>query len=390
MLLRTEEHGSRREMEILDVKGTTGHIVLSDLRLRNLYWLRDGRVVYVRADPSFPTKGETCNFWVAKIDERTDAFISKPVQLTHNRGFCIDDISATDDSKRLVFTKWFREVGVYVADVKAGGATITPPRHLGLIEAQEYPESWTADSREVIVISNRDEKWGVYREPLSGGPVQQVFVENTSGISPPFGVTQLSPDGGWVTCMHFDRGLVRVPMGGGREELVAEGFFNTLACAAPSTSLCTYSKLEKNHLVFMSFDPQHKQGRELGRFTEDPNQKEFYDWGLSPDATRIAIHPVATGSIYLLNLKTQDLQQIIVKHWSNLENMSWTADGKGFFICSHQPDGVLLHVDLHGNAQVLWEPSNQGDCWVTPSPDGKHVAMPLTSTSFNVWMMENF
>jgi hypothetical protein len=66
--------------------------------------------VYVSADSSFPTKGETCNYWVGRIDERTNAFISRPVQVTHNRGFCIVDTSATVDSKRLVFTKRSDEV----------------------------------------------------------------------------------------------------------------------------------------------------------------------------------------------------------------------------------------------------------------------------------------
>jgi hypothetical protein len=28
--------------------------------------------------------------------------------------------------------------------------------------------------------------------------------------------------------------------------------------------------------------------------------------------------------------------------------------------------------------------------WATPSPDGKHVAMPYHSANENVWMMENF
>jgi len=44
---------------------------------------------------------------------------------------------------------------------------------------------------------------------------------------------------------------------------------------------------------------------------------------------------------------------------------------------------------LHGNAQVLWEP-HQTQIWALPSPDGKHVAMPLYFSHVNVWMMQNF
>ena len=122
----------------------------------------------------------------------------------------------------------------------------------------------------------------------------------------------------------------------------------------------------------------------------DPNFKGNYDWMLSPDATRIAIFQPNTGNIYLLNLKTQALQHIIVKHWSNLVSMDWAADSKGLFMCSLQPGAVLLHIDLHGNAHVLWEPHGERIVWALASPDGKHVAMPFFSDNVNVWMMENF
>ncbi len=70
--------------------------------------------------------------------------------------------------------------------------------------------------------------------------------------------------------------------------------------------------------------------------------------------------------------------------------MDWTADGKGLFMSSYQTGGVLLHIDLHGNAHVLWEPDGESQLWALPSPDGKHVAMPLFSNNVNVWMVENF
>ena len=205
-----------------------------------------------------------------------------------------------------------------------------------------------------------------------------------------------SPDGAWlligrptpgtVPGTHGD--LLRVPMTGGPEELIARDIYHTPHCAGPPIQLCAYSKKEKNELIFTSFDPQLKQRRELGRFTMDP--KDSLDWALSPDATRIAIVQVTTGNIYLLNLKTHALQHIIVKHWSNLVSMDWTADGKGLFVSSLQTGGVLLNVDLHGNAQVLWEPHGDHMVWALPSPDGKHVAINFHLGNVNVWMMEKF
>jgi serine/threonine protein kinase len=393
----TEDYVTPESLEIKDLKSGRQYTLLSDPKLRDLHWLRDGRVVYVKANPGFGTTGETCDYWVARIDERTNAFVSKPVQLTHNHGFCIFATSATADSRRLVFTKESYDCGVYVADVEAGGARITPPRRLTLTEGNEYPNGWTADSREVVFTSNRDEKWGVYRQPLSGGAARPVLVGSPGDSRGPyaqevgFGFPRPSPDGGWLLIerTHTDArtDLLRVPMTGGPEELIARDIMGFASCAAPSMQLCEYSRKEKNELIFTGFDPQLKQ-RELGRFKIDPDAVLFGE-ALSPDATRIALHQQGAGSIYLLNLKTQALQHIIVKHWSNLVSMDWAADGKGLFMFSNERGGVLLHVDLHGNTQVLWEP-HQIQVWALPSPDGKHVAMPLAFSHVNVWMMENF
>jgi len=178
-------------------------------------------------------------------------------------------------------------------------------------------------------------------------------------------------------------------MTGGPEELIARDIWALTSCAAPSKPVCAYAKKENNELIFTSFDPQLKR-RELGRFTMDPKLKENYGWMLSPDATRIAIMRPNTGNIDLLNLKTQALQHIIVKHWNNLVSMDWAADSKGFFMTSLQPGAVLLHIDLRGNAHVLWEPMGERSVWALHSPDGKHVAMPFFYDNVNVWMMENF
>ena len=77
LYLKSDEDGPRRSIEIRDVKSGASHVVFSDPQLRDLYWLRDGRVVYVSADSSFPTKGETCNYWVARIDEQNQCIYLK-------------------------------------------------------------------------------------------------------------------------------------------------------------------------------------------------------------------------------------------------------------------------------------------------------------------------
>jgi hypothetical protein len=100
----------------------------------------------------------------------------------------------------------------------------------------------------------------------------------------------------------------------------------------------------------------------------------------------------SAGPIYIYSIRGEVLQKVNVKGWSNLTNFAWDADGKGLFVIVDGLSGRdLLHVDLQGNAQVLWE--NLGRSGVTEpvaSPDGRHLAFDDWTTDGNMWMLENF
>jgi hypothetical protein len=80
-----------------------------------------------------------------------------------------------------------------------------------------------------------------------------------------------------------------------------------------------------------------------------------------------------------------------VKGWSNLDSVSWTADGKALFVSVRMPKGTtLLRVNLQGQALVLWKPERDRATYAAPSPDGRHVALLGWTLNSNIWMMENF
>ena len=69
----------------------------------------------------------------------------------------------------------------------------------------------------------------------------------------------------------------------------------------------------------------------------------------------------------------------------------WTADGKAFIASSPGKRGVtLLHIDLKGNATLLWEREGSPNTYAVPSPDGRRLAMEAWDVSSNLWMMDNF
>jgi hypothetical protein len=84
-------------------------------------------------------------------------------------------------------------------------------------------------------------------------------------------------------------------------------------------------------------------------------------------------------------------KQIKVKEWSNFAAYNWAADGRSLFVVSAVRDRrALLHVDIQGNAQVLWQGSGSAETIGIPSRDGRHLAIQNWTTDGHIWMMENF
>jgi serine/threonine protein kinase/Tol biopolymer transport system component len=385
-----------RTIETRDLNGGPATTLLADDRIRNLYWLSDGRILYAMGQPD--QNGDTCNLWGGRVDNKTGHFSEQPTQITHSTGFCMKLTSATADGKQIVFLKQSDEYSVYVADLAPGVTRISPPKHLSTTEAQEFPAAWTADSQAVIFVSNRDRTWGFYRQPLNGEPATPIITGiDTTGLNAIF--PRVSPDGKWLIYALFPKNaapgvnvdVLRVPITGGTPQLILrDDLADVVRCAQYPAVMCAIATPggDKSHLLFTSFDPVLGRGHQLARIEIEPDLN--YTWALSPDATRIAILKRGTADIRVLSIKTHEDHLITVQHRNNLQSLDWTADGKGLFTSSLQPSGVLLHVDLQGHADILWEPKGTNMPWAVPSPDSRHVAMPGYAQYSNAWMMQNF
>jgi eukaryotic-like serine/threonine-protein kinase len=305
-------------------------------------------------------------------------------------------IPPTPYDKRLAFKKWWDQGSVYVADSDANGTRITTPTRLTLSESANEPNAWTSDSKAVIFASNRNGEPGVFKQSLGEDTAEPIVMGTDGGT--------VSPDGAWFLYVHpFIDGrerkdqLMRVPVSGGPSQFVLTApIYNAVRCARPPATLYAFTErpLDRRQLIFTAFDPMKGQGHELARFDADPNAE--YSWDLSPDGTRIAVMKYGERTIHMLWLNGQARQEIVVKS-SGIEDenlgwgFDWAADGRGLFLSGRrQGNSLLLHVDLRGNIHVLWEQKGKEVIWGTPSPDGRHLAMPGVIMNSNVWMMENF
>jgi Tol biopolymer transport system component len=374
-------------------------------------WSPDGRIIYSLSEPG-PAL-ESCNYWELRIDSRTGKPVEAARRLTSWAGFCMDSTSVTADGRQLAFRKQSWQGSVYVADLKAHETRITTPRPLTQTEGRSYPFAWTPDSKAIIFESYRDGQWKIFRQ----SPGEEMAEPIVAGAEVVIGAGAcVSPDGFWILYLAPSEKdgspvalpsnqLMRVPVTGGQPQIVLTGhIYDRPVCTRSPAHLCAIAEQTPDHkqLVFTVFDPVKGRERELARFDTESASGTDYVWDLAPDGTRLAVLKYSESPIHILPLDGQTPHDISVRGWNSLLSITWAANGNGLFASGAKPGGsALLHVDLQGNADVLWEQrgtvarwyfglGGPSSPWATPSPDGRHLAIYDWKLNANMWMMENF
>ena len=86
-------------------------------------------------------------------------------RITSDRGE-VAELSSTSDGKFLAVRRLVPQHDVYVAELRDGGKRLSTPQRLTLDERQDYPYSWTADSKAVIFASDRDGPWHIFKQSI--------------------------------------------------------------------------------------------------------------------------------------------------------------------------------------------------------------------------------
>jgi Tol biopolymer transport system component len=213
---------------------------------------------------------------------------------------------------------------------------------------------------------------------------------------------QLAPDG--TSFLYWEsqaganrwndpRRLLRIPVGGGPTEFVLEiQRPAAVHCATTPDGPCLLleTRPEERIATLSWLDPVAGKGEELWREEVDPT---FQATGpsLSPDGSRLAM--AWNTKIGLRDTITGDVAAIDVDGLPGMSftDVEWAPDGSGFYLAGASPRGVaLLHVDLQGEAHVLYEDQVGALSSVKPSPDGRHLAFRKSTSESNVWMIEDF
>jgi len=383
-------------IESCNLNGTEQKVVVSGPGgLLHFVLLPGGRLLYTVPNQSGQEAGT--NLWEVKLDLREARAIGGTRLVKEWKDAIISALSATEDGKRVAYLRGLRESDVYVGELEEGGARVLSPRRLTLDDRDDQVSGWTADSKSVLFASNRSGTFDIFRQSLDE-PSPHVLVESRQMKIRP----RSTPDGAAI--LYFDPPgirsydemvrLSRVPIDGGPpQEVMHEQALYTYRCASRPGKRCVVGVMSPKELIVSELDPWRGKGAELVRIATDPaiNSPNL---DLSPDGSRIAVvaYSTASGLIDVISLSDGSKHPVAVKGWSDLNYVTWSADGAGWYVSSENGHtSTLLYVDAQGNARVLLrQPGGYLEIWGIPSPDGKHLAWIQYNSGNNAWTMENF
>jgi Tol biopolymer transport system component len=362
--------------------------VWSDARVGEaLCWAPDGRILFAyREDP----RNTKINYGVysLRLDDRTGKAVGALQPMTQAEG-SIGGLNTTADGKRLVLRRTKAPFAAFLAKLNAQAHQFEQPRRLTLDENDNYASTWTADSKSVLFISNRQGVWKLFKQGVDQ-TTPETLVEANTIVLP-----RLSPDGSEALYLTTQPGassgpvsLMAKPLAGGPPHLVVaeEGIVN-YGCARSPSEQCVFSRLSAEGLICFSFDVKRGLVRKIAKISDDSR-----NWVISPDGSKIAV-VVGVHTIRFVSLKNGASHDVMVKDWP-LDTVDWSADGRTLFMPSvtAQGDQVILEVDQEGKAKVVLQGSANIDyVALIQSPDGQDgLLIERVPAENNVWMVENF
>jgi len=379
-------------LETCDLNGARRTVALSDHRARAFRLLPAGRLIYaVEEGPQKYT-----NLWELPVDPAEGKAEGPARKLTNWTNFNTSGISSTADGKHIAFLNGTFQADVYVGDLRAGGGELVNTRRLTLDESDDWPSFWTPDDQAVVFESNRNGRSQIFRQRLDQTLPELLSMDAEEDRYPVFGGPWIyfhSAPSGLPVSWNKPMEIRRIPANGGASSEVLKDVGIDVACAFERPDICALVRLTNKTLAFYHFDHARGAGAEIGRMEYDSRLAPSF--AVSPDGSEIGVlDSRGTGNrIRRIPLRGGAYSEVEVRGRKALEDLFWAADGKGWFLSSVTPANgeYLLHVNLQGESQVLYEQPQDGrTTWGIPTHDGKHLAFLRWTAPKNVWMIDGF
>jgi Tol biopolymer transport system component len=326
--------------------------------------------------------------WQAKTTP-TGAFLAPPSKLTTLENGRAFGLTSSDDGSKVGVIFELGQPHVYVGMLKPG-PVLGDVTRLTYDTRTDFPGAWLPDSETVLFESDRTGAFRLYAQRLQDRTARELDTGQGSAVLP-----QASPDGKWILYVAAPNGaphqLLRIAAAGGIPELVPIGGpvdENRCPLHGP---YCVLRETEgQKTFAYYALDPVRGKGPLQARTSWFPHV--LSDWCVAPDgsAVALAIHDIGNPRIRVVPLKSGpgNLEhEIPVRGYGRLAGISWSADGKDWYVAADTQLGTtLLAVDQNGASHVLRTTPLSN--WGVPSPDGRKLAFVDRAVDSNVWMWQ--
>ena len=388
-------------IETFDPKTGKTATILSAAGLgREIVWTAAGRLIYCLHETQ-PNQSDG-NLWSLQVDPKSGRPITQPVRITNDRED-IRSISVTSDGERIAALRASAQADIYLTEVEAQGKKLTPPRRFTLDERQDFPSSWTPDSKAVLVASDRDGPSHIFMQDID-----QTQPELLVGGKQDVWLPHATPDGSGILYLagpavvgSSDKvRIMRTSLSGGPSQLVLEkpGIMSYQCSRLPST-VCVYSQIDSEYYRFFRFDPVSGKDAEISA-ARLKKEVGMNSWNLSPDGKYLASsksqNPYEKPALRVLSLSDNKERYLPVTGVKLIMGTDWAADSKSIWVGGYMGRGSwgtrsgIINMDLNGRVRKLIEGYSPEILGGTPSPDGRHLALGANTQSSNIWLLENF
>ena len=207
------------------------------------------------------------NLWEIKVDISTGRPLSEARRFTQWSGFStfqVGNLSITADGKQLAMVRGNAQADVYVAETEARGKAMNNLRRLTLVESDDGPWDWTADSQAVLFVSDRNGNRDIFKQDISQTEAVAIVATPEFEWHP-----NLSPDRAFILYLVSEKPgrtatrLMRVPVGGGPPEQVLSGEKIKYFSCAREANLCVVVEEVEGKQILTTFDPVKGRGEKL-------------------------------------------------------------------------------------------------------------------------------
>ena len=277
------------QIQVYDPRTGQAESILSMAGLGpDLLWTAPGKLFFSQMEA--PPNQDNSNLWSLQLEARTGRLSGSPSRLTDNPDR-IGSITASTDGRRLAVLRYRQQSDVFLTTIEEKGRKLSTPRRLTLDQRQDFPSSWTPDSKAVLIVSNRDGVSHIFKQRAD-----QIQPELFVGGKQDVWLPHIAPDGSNMLYLASAEQvgpsdkvqLKSIPLVGGPSRTVLEepGIVNYQCARSPSRA-CVYGKVESQSYKFYGFN--YSTGDHLELPIRMKKGSFMNNWNLSPDGRYLAI-----------------------------------------------------------------------------------------------------